>query len=84
MPKWRAPRRQASAAMLSLTLILSGCGTMMDFVGIKRPAPIDVNAVYCRTYEPIRWSTADTDGTIRQVRRENAKWTALCALATTD
>jgi hypothetical protein len=64
--------RRAMRAMLPLMplLILTGCATTTASVG--------TDAVACSAFEPIRWSKADTDATIRQVKGHNAAWAAIC------
>lgn len=65
-------------AMLAVTLIgpmTASCALMTGSVETSAPPPV---ARFCETYEPILWSTQDTDDTIRQVKRENAKWKAIC------
>lgn len=54
------------ATLIALTL--SGCA------GGSSVATND----YCQIYEPVRWSTADTRETQRQIARENAKYLCLC------
>lgn len=40
--------------------------------------PTRPSAVYCRLAEPIAWSQADTDETIRAIKAHNAVVAALC------
>lgn len=64
-------RRAMRAALLPIPLlILPGCATTTASVG--------TDAVACSAFEPIRWSKADTDATIRQAKEHNAAWAALC------
>jgi hypothetical protein len=35
--------------------------------------------VTCSAFEPIRWSSKDTDDTIRQAKEHNAVWASICA-----
>jgi hypothetical protein len=64
-------KRTARAAMLiGGMLILQGCVTTMASGGTKPPVA-DMRAV-CAGREPIRWSRADTDDTIRQAKAHNA------------
>jgi hypothetical protein len=51
-------------------LILPGCATTTASVG--------TDAVACSAFEPIRWSTKDTDETIRQAKEHNAAWAVIC------
>lgn len=39
---------------------------------------VDVSAVACGAFEPIRWSPADTDDTLKQIHEHNAAWRTLC------
>ncbi len=58
-----------SILLLAPTMItLAGCGT-------GSPAPA---GEFCRIYQPIYDSAADTPGTRAQVLRENAKYECLC------
>jgi hypothetical protein len=54
----------------ALLLILAGC--------TKTAASVGTDAVACSAFEPIRWSTKDTDETIRRVKELNAASAALC------
>lgn len=87
------PGLRSGISLLSLALILSGCATTTGSGGISPPAfsasggtsPITAIGksdrrpfLYCAATDPIRWSEDDTAGTIEQVKRLNAKWTALC------
>jgi hypothetical protein len=56
-------------------LILPGCATTTVTVG--------TDAVACSAFEPIRWSSRDTDDTIRQAKEHNAAWVAVCGLVST-
>jgi hypothetical protein len=53
-------------------MILPGCATTTDSVGTE--------AVACSAFEPIRWSSKDTDETIRQAKEHNAAWITICGL----
>lgn len=68
----RKPTKLRLASMLISALTLSACATTTG------SGEIDVNAVYCRNYEPVRWSVNDTDDTIIQNKRNNARFVALC------
>ncbi len=60
------------ASMLTSLLALTACATTTG------SGEIDVNAVYCRNYEPVRWSVLDTDESIIQNKRNNARYVAIC------
>jgi hypothetical protein len=60
-----------AALLLTLLLILPSCATTTVSVG--------TDAVACSAFEPIRWSSWDTDETIRKVKEHNAAWKAICA-----
>jgi len=62
-------------AVMLIGLTTTSCAWMTGSVETSAPPPV---ARFCETYEPILWSTQDTDETIRQVKRENAKWKAIC------
>jgi hypothetical protein len=57
--------------LIGATLILPGCATTTASGGTKPPPVTDMRAV-CAGREPIRWSRADTDETIRQAKAHNA------------
>lgn len=64
-------KRAMRAALLPMPLlILPGCATTTASVG--------TDSVACSAFEPIRWSSRDTDDTIRQAKEHNAAWAALC------
>lgn len=42
-------------------------------------ASVGNDAVACSAFEPLRWSSKDTDDTIRQVKEHNAAWVSICA-----
>lgn len=72
--------RVLACAMLS-PLILGGCGTLTGIFETMTRAPaetLDVNAVACGAFKPIKWSRADTDGTLAQIHEHNAAYEALC------
>lgn len=54
---------------LPLLSLLSACTTTFE---------IDPATPYCTTYELIRPSRSDSEGTLRQVLRENEKWRRIC------
>lgn len=68
-------RLHATLAAMLIASMTAGCAMMTGSVETSAPPPV---ARFCETYEPILWSTQDTDETIRQVKRENAKWKAIC------
>lgn len=68
----RKPMKLPLASMLISLLALTACATMTG------SGEIDVNAVYCRNYEPVTWSVNDTTDSIIQNKRNNARWVALC------
>lgn len=70
---WRGPVSTSALALLTgcaLTTGIGGTDAARDGV-----AP---TAAYCRLAEPIGWSRADTDATIRAVKAHNAVHAALC------
>lgn len=62
-------RPLAVISMLLIALTLSGCATTTGGGGTE---------VACTALESLSWSRADTDQTIRGVKRHNAKWRAIC------
>jgi len=62
----RAPR---ALALVVLATLLPGCATTTGS-GATR--------VFCGAAQPIRWSAADSDETIRQARAHNAVGRRLC------
>lgn len=54
------------AAALLLTALLAGCVTTMDTAATDAPSGV------CLVWQPIRWSTRDTDETIAQAKASNA------------
>jgi hypothetical protein len=59
--------------LIVVTLTLSGCATT---TGIS--ATSAVTSVACRSFQPITWSSRDTDETILEVKAHNAVWSELC------
>jgi hypothetical protein len=57
------------AVMLSL-LLLTGCVTTTGTVA--------TNSVVCSIWQPVTWSTKDTDQTIREVKVSNARRKGYC------
>ena len=53
-------------------------GFLVVFACQAQEAPQIDAARYCKTAKPISWSAKDTAETKLQVKRENAKWKALC------
>lgn len=64
-------------------MILGACASVTGiFETMTRPAErVDVNAVACGAFKPIKWSRADTDGTLAQIHAHNAAYEALCPSA---
>lgn len=60
--------RSSILRALPMTTMLFGCAS-----DIAAPT-ID----YCRIFEPILWHPADTPETVRQITRENAKYSCVC------
>ena len=58
------------ALMLALASILASCTTMT--------AGGETKVALCDQFRPIRWSSSDTDETIRQAKEANAVGKALC------
>lgn len=75
-------RSLMTLGLLPLTLVMTSCAMMTGSVETSPATP--TFARFCKTYEPILWSTQDTDETIRQVKRENAKWKAICEKEKSD
>jgi len=70
MPTMPSMMRTGLALMLTAaTLTLGGCATTTGSGGTD---------VFCRASQPIRWSQADTDDTIRQAKAHNAVGRKLC------
>lgn len=66
----RSIRRGVPALMLFGAMpILAACATTTGTAATK---------VYCGAASPIRWSSADTDETIRQAKAHNAVGRRLC------
>lgn len=65
----KRPAGRARLLLLLPLMILSGCGTTTGSGGAD---------VFCRVAQPIRWSAADTDETIRQAKGHNAVGRSLC------
>ena len=63
---WRA---LAPLVVGSATLLTAGCVTTTDTV---------VTDAACEAWEPVSWSTSDTDQTIREAKANNAAWGAYC------
>lgn len=56
------------------------CAAAGFFVFVCTSPEIQVDAArFCQTYRPVTYSMKDTLATRQQVRRENAKWTAICS-----
>ncbi len=64
-------RRAMQAALLPMPLlILPGCATTT--------ASVATYAVACSAFDPIWWSSRNTDETIRQAKEHNAAWASIC------
>jgi hypothetical protein len=74
-------RRMTRERLSSMILIvgLTACAPTTDF-GATDSANTVANAkrVACDAFEPITWSSKDTDATIRTVKGHNATYLALC------
>lgn len=51
---------------------------MPTLAGCATTTATGATEVYCASAAPIRWSSADTDETIRQVKAHNAVGRTLC------
>ncbi|MBT9289108.1 hypothetical protein [Prosthecodimorpha staleyi] len=72
------PARRA-ALLFVLSTIPTACAPTTATVATDRATdPTRPAAVYCRLAEPIAWSQADTDETIRAIKAHNAVVAALC------
>lgn len=70
MPSASSIRRALRGpALICATAMLAGCATTTGSGASK---------VYCAAAQPIRWSVADSDGTIRQAKAHNAVGRRLC------
>jgi hypothetical protein len=61
--------------IMSLTPILTSCATTMGSSGTD---PRVSQLLYCDGAKPIRWSSKDTDQTIREAKEQNAVGKAEC------
>lgn len=77
MRKSPKQKRRAIASLLILPLILTACASLTNFRATE-PAQSQTARVACESFTPIRWSKADTDETIAQIKAHNAAWVALC------
>ena len=62
-------RAALALTLTAATLTLGACAMTTASGGTE---------VFCRSGEPIRWSRADTDETIRQAKAHNAVGAKLC------
>jgi len=69
---WRKRKLLPVISTAFLLLSLSGCASL---TGIAATRPVDTS---CEAFKPISWSVKDTDETIIEVKRHNAKFAALC------
>lgn len=75
------PKLRALACAMLSPLILIGCASLTDIFATmtQRPAEtVDVNAVACGAFAPIKWSRQDTNGTLAQIHEHNAAYESLC------
>lgn len=70
------PFARALASMLILSSTLSGCALLTSSSGPK-PTYNPVPAM-CEIFVPIKWSKADTDETLKQIKAHNGVWLQLC------
>src|SRR5690606_7668962 len=54
-------------AILLMMITLPGCASVSS-----------VPSEYCAIAEPITWAEADTQETLQQIHRHNAKWLCVC------
>ena len=52
---------------------LAGCSTLMPSASKQASTTF-----YCEAYQPVLWSKADTDDTIRQTKANNAVYKTIC------
>ena len=69
MSWWRNVSAFKVPIVLAVTLAVTACAQTTDTV---------VTDTSCLAFEPIRWSSEDSDKTIRQVKAHNAAWDRLC------
>jgi hypothetical protein len=58
-------------ALIPLLIVPMGACTTMT-------ASVETSRVACQAFEPITWSTRDTDETVRGVKAHNAVYQELC------
>lgn len=68
--RWIVPLKLATVLVLTPLLMAGSCTTMT--------ASVETSRVACQAFEPITWSTRDTDETIRGVKAHNAVYQELC------
>lgn len=80
MTRSRKQKLRAFACAMISPLILIGCASVTDTFAMltRRAETVDVNAVACGAFKPIKWSRGDTDGTLEQIHEHNAAYEALC------
>lgn len=62
--------RQAASGLLPTAIacaLLAGCASVSSAA-----------SEFCQIAEPITWAEADTQETLRQIHRHNAKWLCVC------
>ncbi|KPL54531.1 hypothetical protein ABB55_21800 [Prosthecomicrobium hirschii] len=76
---------RCAALLFVLSTIPTACAPTTETVAAtgtvatdRAADPTRPSAVYCRLAEPIAWSQADTDETIRAIKAHNAVVAALC------
>lgn len=67
------PKRLAKPCAMALLLILPSCAGTMGSAVTKA----DATRVACQSFQPLRWSSKDTDYTILQAKEHNAAGAAL-------
>jgi hypothetical protein len=71
---------RAAVPSLMLICILNGCTTTTGSSATDTPVGLaDAGSLACGAFQPITWSTRDTDQTIRQVKAHNASFVAVCS-----
>lgn len=68
-------RRPMRLLPLLTLLLLTNCAKTTDSVVTS---PATAPSSFCVLFQPVRWSVHDTDSTILQIKKLNAKWVAIC------
>lgn len=72
MLKGQSTKRVLLAALLiSATPMLASCASRTSIGATSR--------VFCEAAQPITWSDADSDQTIREIKAHNASYDAVCS-----